>query len=152
MIGGPGRGTLRSDPPSATCGWGCGCQWIWEGRRGRGECHLGGTPPRGRPGVGWTSCLAPPCPRRGQWEPGRWRRSVGARRGRASIPSLAAGPENAGVGVAGQNGSRAGEGVGGRPGSRNTPSATLNTHADTHAHAPPLGRCRRVLERFPSAQ
>ena len=148
VIGGPGRGTLRSDLPPATCGWGSGVPADLGGAAGVGRVPLGGhTSPRR---VGWraggTSCLAPPCPRRGPWEPGRrrrrrrWRRrSVGAGRGRAKIPGRGRGGrktqgwEPQGLGPE--------RGWWGRPGSppaaAPTPLHTLNTHADTLTHTHP---------------
>ena len=167
VIWGPGRGALRSDPPPATCGWGCGVPADLGGAAGVGRVPLGGhTSPRraGQRAAGGDvvpgSSLPPP-------------RAVGA--GAAAAAAVAAvaaapqcgggagagedpgpgprGPENAGMGAAGQGQGRERRGWE-RPGSPLQQHPPSHTHArgHTHAHAPPLGRCRRVLESFASAQ
>lgn len=158
VIGGPGRGALRCDLPPATCGWGCGVRADLGGAAGVGRVPLGGhtSPPRAGPRAGGTSCLAPPCPRLGPWEPGRrrrrrlwrwWRRrSVGAGRGRAKIPGRGrGGRKTQGWELRGCGPERCGWGrLGSPPAAAPTLRHTLTrtrTHSRTRTPAGPVQTC-----------
>lgn len=150
VIGGPGPGILRSDPPSATCGWGCGVPADLEGATEVGRVPLGGhTSPWktglcAEGGVGGGGCRYAwlfPIPVAGRGSRGGgggaaavWGRGGGGRRS----PAWAAGAGKRRDGSSGAAaGSNEGGGARGRPLQQQHPPVHTHTHADTLTHTHP---------------
>ncbi|XP_021109552.1 collagen alpha-1(I) chain-like [Heterocephalus glaber] len=137
VIRGPGRGALRSDPPPATCGWGCGAPADLGGAAREEGAHSWGTSSRGGPGRGWGGC-------RGRLLPAP-AAAVGAR----AVVAVAAPQCGGGAGAGEDPGpwgrktrgweQRAGNGAGGDAGvvpCSSPPPAHTHARGHTHAHAP----------------
>lgn len=133
-------GSGRGDGGEESAAW--GAHLPVEGRAARGGVVMPGSslPPPRAVGAGAAVTAAPPqC-------------GGGAGAGEDPRPGPR-GPENAGMGAAG---SGSGAALAGAPGVapcgiHALPRTHSHARGHTHAHAPPLGRCRRVLESFASA-